>query len=109
MNREEILEKARRENKNQDMQEKDAINRASVMAARVGAIVCCLMAVLEEIFTEHVSLSSWVIYCAIMGSTALVKYRILHKKSELALMMAFFVLGAAFLTLHVISLVGELQ
>lgn len=44
MNREEILEKARRENKNQDMQQKDAINRASVMAARVGVIVCCAIA-----------------------------------------------------------------
>ena len=58
MNKEEILAKSREENKNQDIYEYDVLKSAGSIATRIGLILCCLISLLEVIFTGKVSFDS---------------------------------------------------
>lgn len=43
MEKDEILEKSRKENKNKDLADMDVASQAGNIAGRVGACVCCLV------------------------------------------------------------------
>lgn len=106
MDRDEILAKARQENNNQDMCEKDAIVRASSIAIKVGMTLCCLMVILEVIFTGRINFSSWAIYFGMLGTTCLVKFLMLRVKHELVVAILYLGLSVWFLVLYIIALVG---
>jgi len=107
MDREEILEKSRRENRGIDEAETRVLEKAGKLAAQVGMTLCCVISVLEVIFTEKISLSSWTIYFSILGTTFLIKYIRLRKKHELLLAIFYLCLCAAFLTLYLLRLTGK--
>ena len=105
MNREEILQKARQENKNQDVFEQEAVIRAGSIATKVGLLLCCGIAALEVILTNSISFSSWTIYFGILSTTFFVKYRILHRRHECMVAIIYLVFAIAFLTLYILPLV----
>lgn len=109
MTKEEILEMSRAENKNQDERERDALAKAGRRASAVGGIVCAVIIILELIFTQQCSVGIWAVYLSITGTTLLVKYLHLKKKHELIFGIVQLVLAAAFLTLHIIRLVGTVR
>ncbi|WP_343208303.1 DUF6442 family protein [Anaerolentibacter hominis] len=105
MNKEEILEKSRQENKNQDIFEKDAIIRAGGVATKAGLLLCCLIAVLEVCLTGSVSFGTWTIYFGILCTTFFTKYHILHRRHELMVAVLYLMFGLCFLSLYIIRLV----
>ena len=106
MNREEILEKSRRENKGTDEMELIVLNSAGKLAAQRGMLICCVVAVLQVSFTDSMSYESWMIYFSILGTLFTVKYVKLHKKHELLLAILFSALFVFFTVLFVHRLVG---
>ena len=105
MTKEEILEKSRQENKNQDEMERDAMARAGKRACAVGGLVCMAIIVLEAIFSDHVSMSTWAVYLSMTGTMLLVKYIRLKKKHELIFGVLELALAAVFFVMFVIGLV----
>ena len=89
MNREEILEKSRRENKGTDEMELIVLNSA-----------------LQVSFTDSMSYESWMIYFSILGTLFTVKYIKLHKRHELLLAILFSGLFVFFTVLFVRRLAG---
>ena len=106
MNREEILEKSRRENKGTDEIELIVLNSAGKLAAQIGMLICCAVAVLQVSFTDSMSYESWMIYFSILGTLFIVKYIKLHKRHELLLAILFSGLFVFFTVLFVRRLAG---
>ncbi len=99
MIKEDILAASRKENKNRDLAELEAIRQAGSLAARVGATVCCVISLLASAIAHRMLYSPWVIYFSIMGTTWLVRAVRLKTKSD-------WVLGLLFAALTVLALVG---
>ena len=93
MNREEILERSRKENKNRDLAEMEVIYKASAYAARVGALMCCMLSLLSSVLARTMIYSPWVIYFSIITTQWLIRYIKMKRKSDLALTAVFFVLA----------------
>ncbi len=92
MKKEEILEKSRLENKNKDIAELEAINKASSIAIYAGLLVCCVINVISVFFYESMNFVSWAILCSILGTLFLVKYILLHRRHELLLAILYLVM-----------------
>lgn len=106
MKKEDILEKSRKENKNKDIAELEVIYRASNIAGRVGMLVCCVIVVLEIIFTGQPNLSSWAIYFSILGTLMLVKYIKLRRRHELWIAILYIACFILFFIAYVLKLTG---
>lgn len=106
MNKEEILAKSRKENKNQDIYEYDVLKSAGSIATRIGLILCCLIAVLEVIFTGKVSFGSWFIFFGMLSTLFLVKFIKLHRRHELLVTVFYFALCIMFFILFIIQIMG---
>ena len=105
MNRDEILEKSRKENKNQDEMERDALAKAGQRACTVGGIVCMVVILVEAIFTGSVNFSTWAVYLSMTGTMLMVKYLRLKKKHELIFGLLQLALAAAFLIMYIVRIV----
>lgn len=106
MNREEILEKSRRENRGMDEREREAFVQAGQKATAVGGLLCAVIIVLEAIFSAHVSFSTWAVYLSMTGTILLVKYIRLREKHELIFGVFQIILAAVFFIMYVVRLVG---
>ena len=106
MDREEILEKSRLENRRRDEMERDALAKAGQRACAVGGIVCAVVIVLEAIFADAFNMSVWAVYLSMTGTMLLMKYIRLRKRHELIFGAAQLILAAAFLVMYIIRLVG---
>lgn len=99
MNKEEILEASRRENKNKDLAEIEILYLAGSHAGRVGALVCCLISLLSFMIADTMIYSPWIIYFCILATQWLVRFIKMKRKSDL-------VLAVLFISLAVLAFVG---
>ena len=109
MKKEDILEMSRKENKNRDLAELDVMVQASSIAGRVGACVCVLLSVIFLRFTKTMLYSPWIIYFSILGTTYLVKYSKIRRKSDLFLSVLFFAMGMLALGGFILRLVEAIR
>jgi hypothetical protein len=106
MNKEDILNRSRKENKNKDIAELEVIYQASNIAGRVGMLVCCIIAILEVIFTEGANLSTWAIYFSILATLMLVKYLKLRRRHELWITILYIACFVFFFAAYILKLTG---
>nr|DAV32229.1 MAG TPA: hypothetical protein [Caudoviricetes sp.] len=104
MEKDEILEKSRKENKNKDLADMDVASQAGNIAGRVGACVCCLVSVIFHWFTDTFLCSPWIIYFSILGTHYLVKYNKTKNKSDLFLSVVYFVMCLLALIFFIVRL-----
>lgn len=107
MNREEILQASRKENKSKDLAELEVSYRAGNIAWRVGAMVCCLISVISFWITDTMLYSPWIIYFSILGTNSLVKYLKIKRKSDLVLTILFLSMCILGLVFFILRLTGE--
>lgn len=107
MDKEEILARSRRENKNRDFEEMAVLAWAAGIAARAGLIICCLLSVLEVLFRDQVSTAGYTIFFSILGTAMLLKYVKLRRKHELLIAVLYLALFVFFFVLHLRGLIGE--
>ncbi len=99
MKKEEILKASRNENKNKDLAELEVVYQAGIHAARVGALVCCIISVLSSLLVHTLLYSPWVIYFSIITTQWSVRFIKAKRKSDLVLAMLF-------LSLAILAFVG---
>ncbi|MGN1389667.1 MAG: DUF6442 family protein [Bulleidia sp.] len=105
MNKEEILEKSRKENQKQDEMERDAFAKAGQEACAAGGLVCMVIIIFEAIFSDHVNLSTWAVYLSMTGTMLIMKYHRLKKRRQLYSGLLQVCLAAVFLIMYLIQLV----
>ena len=106
MDREEILEMSRQENRNQDEMERDALARGGQKALSVGGIVCMLLIILEAVFAKEVNPGTWAVYLSMTGTLLVYKYTRLKKKHELVTGVIQLMLAAVFFVMCITRRVG---
>lgn len=100
MDKEEILAKSRKENRDRDFVEEEAVHKAYSFAFSVGMLVCGLISVLNAIFRDSVAFSVWIIMWAMWSCMFLVKYQRLHKRHELLFGLLYAGLSVFFFVLY---------
>ena len=105
MNKEEILERSRAENKGTDDREKQVLIKAGQIAFTVGGVMCMLIALFNSILSmvDHggtradpkLNTMLWSIYLSMLGSLFLYKYIKLKKKHELFLAIIMLTIALA--------------
>lgn len=83
MEKEDILARSRRENKNRDLAEQEVQRLAAAVSGSVGALVCCLVSVAAHLILDEYLYSPWAIYFSIMGTQWVVRYVRLKRRSDL--------------------------
>jgi hypothetical protein len=106
MEKNDILEKSRRENRNMDERERDALAKAGQRAFGVGGMVCAFIIIFEAIVSDFASYSTWAVYLSMTGTVFLVKYSILSKKHELVFGLLQLALAIIFIAIYVKRMVG---
>lgn len=106
MNKNEILEKSRKENKNKDIAELEMVQKASSIAYYVGLAICCALCFAQMTVLHTVNWGCWVVNFGILGTVFLVKYIKLRKKHELIFTVLYFAICAFFLIGFIMSLRG---
>ena len=102
MDKKEILEMSRNENKNGDEMQKSAFAQASKIACAVGDIFCALLAVVALILNnlelvpniEFVLFTAWTVGDSICGTQKLVLYTKTKNKNDLIAGIIYIVLSA---------------
>ena len=102
MDKDEILEMSRNENKKGDEREKSAFAQASKIACAVGDIFCAILAVVALVLNnlelvpniEFVLLTAWAVGDSISGTQKLVLYSKTKNKNDLMLGIIYIVLSA---------------
>ena len=105
MNKEEILQRSRSENKGNDEYERQVLEKAGRLAAQVGLLVCCIIAVTSVAVTERVNSACWVIYFSIHATLFWTKYRHLKRRHELMLAAVSTAVGLLFLSLFIVEMI----
>ena len=100
MDKDEILARSRKENRDRDFVEEEVINRAHSIALSVGMMMSGLISVLNSIFRDSVDFSVWVVMWAIWSCVFLVKYQRLHRRHELLLGLLYAGLSVFFFILY---------
>ncbi len=99
MNKEEILKRAREDNKGVDEVKLAAENEAGRVSVAIGAAVCMLLNLLDRVYlqTDVIGDVCWIIYGAMISSRLWVEGLYMKKKS--------YILGGALTAVFVILLI----
>ena len=106
MYKEEILEKSRKEHKNQDLAQIEFLKQASKIAYIVGCIACVIICSLQWVFIKTINWGCWVANFSILGTVFLVKFIKLRKKHELFMAILYYAICLFFLIGFIMSLRG---
>ena len=107
MDKEEILEKSRKENQNKDLVEAAAMAKTNQIAISVGILACGVLEVLHAIFRETVDYGIWSVYFTMLSTTMLVKYAKLRHRHELLLGLLYTAFTVMFFVFYVLDLVKK--
>lgn len=105
MDKDDILAKSRAENNGSDEYERQILEKAGKLAAQVGMVACCIIAMTSVLVTERVNSACWVIYFSIYATLFWTKYRHLKKCHELTLAVISTAVGLLFAGLFIVELV----
>ena len=106
MNKENILESSRRENKNRDLVELEVTMQAGNIVGQVGAAVCVVLTIIFLIFTNTYFISPWVVYYSILATNTLVKYASIKRKRDLIMTIFYLALCLMFFVFFILQLTG---
>ncbi len=106
MDKDEILARSRKELKNADLAEQEAVLQSWNVAGRIGAVICCLITAFNGFLYNNGSFSLWTVYFSMLSAKTLYTYKLLRKRSDLLLGLLYVILFAAFLTAHIVKSIG---
>ena len=106
MDKDEILERSRKEHKDRDFVEDEALAQASKLAIWVGTLVCGLLTILQAVFQSSVVYGIWTLMFSILATTSLVKFARLRQRHELIGGVTYLVSAIFFFIWHLRDLLG---
>lgn len=83
MDKDEILERSRKENKDMDLVELEANNKANHIAITVGMIVCALLTLIHAYSQNRMAYDIWTVMFSIMSAIEWVKFANLRRLHNL--------------------------
>lgn len=104
MNKEEILEKSRMENKNQDVYEKEVLKQGGNIAAIVAAILATVFFVIQILLGEGMNYGLYAIVFSIPATGFVVKAICMKRKHEIAIAAIYLLAALAFSAAHIYQL-----
>ncbi|MBQ8980579.1 MAG: DUF2964 family protein [Eubacterium sp.] len=104
MDRDEILEKSRKENENMDELEKFALMKAGKCAVAAGGILCAAVFAIETFFFDTLRFDLWAVFLTLAGVNLTVKYYYRKKTHELIFGVVELVLAVVFLIINFVRL-----
>ena len=108
MDKDEVLELSRKDNKKMDERENEIILHANQIAFAVGTLICVVFTVLEAVFSDAFNPVPWAIYFSMTGSESAVKYYKLHKNSDLAISIIEIICAALMVSYYIVKLVKRI-
>ena len=105
MNKDEILEKSRAENKNKDVYEQEVLKQASRSAVVVQMALATLFFVTQIFAGGGVNWGLWAIVFSASMTINWVKYIKLHRKSELVIAVAYTLLVSVMSGYYIYNLI----
>ena len=109
MNKEEILERSRKENKNQDIYEKEVIIQGNRYACIAAAVLTTIFFVVQIFTGEGMNYGLYAVVFSMPMAGFWVKYKKLHKKHELFVAVVY-TIGVLLLSFaHIYELVSASQ
>lgn len=108
MTKEEILEKSRKENKNQDIYEKEVIIKGNRYACIVAFALAMILFVSQIFIDGEMNLGLYAVVCSIPMAGCWTKYVKLHKKNELFPAVCYTISVIVCFTAHIYGLISNL-
>lgn len=96
MDKDEILEKSRKEHKDRDLVELEVINKANMIANVVGVMVCAALTLIHAVVQKRMDNSAWTVMFSIMSTVMLVKFARLRRRHELMIGLIYLLLTTIF-------------
>ena len=96
MDKDEILERSRKEHKDRDFVELEVINKANGVAISIGLAVCVLLMIIHAILQVRIDTSAWMVMFSILAADFLYKYYRLRRRHELVLGLIYLVNAICF-------------
>ena len=106
MDKDEILERSRKEHKDRDFVEDEALAQASKIAISVGAVVCGLLTIIQSVSQNRVDFGLWTVMFSILATTMLVKFVRLHKRHELIVGLSYLACAIFFFLWYLRDVLG---
>lgn len=107
MNKEEILEKSREENKNKDVYEQEVLKQASTIAVIVMVVLATIFFAVQIFVGGGTNWGIWALVLSASMAAFWVKYMKLRRKHELLLAIAYTVVVAVFSGAHIYNLIAS--
>ncbi len=104
MNKEEILEMSRKENKEQDLYELHVSEKSATIGALIGVLICAVLFVSEIFICGNPNFSLWSIIAGINAGVGIYKGIKLRKTSTLATGIMYAVVAALMLAYSIYNL-----
>ena len=89
MTREEILEKSRSENKNQDAFDLDVQKKSAAVAVYTAILIAIIMSIVSAIQNHNLCIEVWVVIFGMQTSLFLTKFLKMRKKHELFVALTY--------------------
>lgn len=105
MNREEVLEKSRAENRNKDIYEKEVLKQASIGAVIVMMVLATIFFVVQIFVGGGTNWGIWALVFSANMTTFWVKYMKLRRKHELVMAIAYTIFVSACSVGHIYNLI----
>ena len=96
MDKDEILERSRKEHKDMDLVELEVNNKANAVANLVGVVVCGILTLLHAFVRDGIDTSAWTVMFSILSTIMLVKYARLRRRHELVVGLCYLVSAICF-------------
>ena len=104
MDKNEILEKAQKENKGKDAADIDAQHKGTYAAYFVGISLIILVDIVEGLVLNHISYGSNMAVFMMAFAAFITKYRVRGKKHELFVAIMYGLIGVMWLVLWILQL-----
>ncbi len=108
MNKEEILNKAVKENNGKDYADLEAAYKGSYVGMIVVAVITTVLTIVDSIVTKSFNFSYYLIWASMETSIFAYKFFKLHKKHEFVFFIVYLLLFFSFLVLYILRLNGVL-
>ena len=106
MDKDEILARSRKENRDRDFVEAEVLAKANSIALNVGIMVCGVLSILHVIFRDTVDFSAWTVYFSALATTMIVKFVKLRRRHELILGLFYAACGVLFFVFYLRDVLG---
>lgn len=106
MNKDEVLERSRKENKNQDMFEKEVMKEGGHLGAIVAAILATIFFVIQIVVGEGMNYGLYAVVFSILATGFVVKAIKLKRPHEILVAVIYIVTVLLFSIAHICQLIA---